>query len=63
MQHYLFELVSPYSPVVQALFATLFTWFMTAAGAAPVLFTTRVNKRLMDAMLGLAAGVMIASRC
>ena len=61
MQQYLFELISPYSPVVQALVATLFTWFMTAAGAAPVLFTTRINQKLMDAMLGLAAGVMIAA--
>ena len=50
-----------YHPVVQALIATLFTWFVTAAGAVPVLFTKRLNARLMDGMLGLAAGVMIAA--
>ncbi|UCD76929.1 MAG: ZIP family metal transporter [Phycisphaerales bacterium] len=44
-----------------ALIATLFTWFVTAAGSAPVLFARNVNKRMMDGMLGLAAGVMIAA--
>jgi ZIP family zinc transporter len=41
--------------------ATLFTWFLTAAGAASVLFTRRFNQKIMDGMLGLAAGVMIAA--
>ena len=50
-----------FHPVVQALLATLFTWFMTALGAVPVLFTKRFNQKLMDGMLGLAAGVMIAA--
>jgi len=50
-----------YSPVTQALLATLFTWGVTAAGAGLVFFTNRVNARLMDAMLGFAAGVMIAA--
>jgi len=44
-----------------ALVATLFTWFVTAAGAAIVFFTKRVNQALMDGMLGVAAGVMIAA--
>lgn len=48
-------------PVLQALAGTLFTWFMTAAGAVPVLFTVRFNQKLFDGMLGLAAGVMIAA--
>jgi ZIP family zinc transporter len=47
--------------VVQALLATLFTWCVTAAGALPVFFTRRLNQKLMDGMLGLAAGVMIAA--
>ncbi|MGI6375990.1 MAG: ZIP family metal transporter [Anaerolineae bacterium] len=49
------------SPVVQALLGTLFTWLMTATGALPVLFTKTVNRKMLDAMLGLAAGVMIAA--
>ena len=50
-----------YHPVTQALLATLFTWFVTAAGAVPVLFTKHFNQKIMDGMLGLAAGVMIAA--
>lgn len=50
-----------YSPVMQALIATLFTWGVTAAGAALVFFTKTVNQKFMDSMLGFAAGVMIAA--
>ncbi|HOZ47695.1 MAG TPA: ZIP family metal transporter [Candidatus Hydrogenedentes bacterium] len=53
--------LSSFHPIVQALMATMFTWFMTAFGAAPVLFTKRFNQKIMDGMLGLAAGVMIAA--
>jgi ZIP family zinc transporter len=49
------------SPILQALLATLFTWFMTALGAATVFFFRSVNRRLLDSMLGFAAGVMIAA--
>ena len=61
MQEQLVEFLGRYHPVTQALFATLFTWFVTAAGAAPVLFTRKLNQKIMDGMLGLAAGVMIAA--
>ncbi|MDT8878754.1 ZIP family metal transporter [Halomonas saccharevitans] len=57
MVDYLVEL----DPVWQALLATLFTWGVTAAGAALVFFTRTVNPRFMDCMLGFAAGVMIAA--
>lgn len=46
---------------IQALIATLFTWGVTALGAALVFFFRSINKNLMDAMLGFAAGVMIAA--
>jgi ZIP family zinc transporter len=49
------------TPIIQALLATIFTWGMTAAGAAIVYLTRTVNRRLFDAMLGFAAGVMIAA--
>ena len=49
------------NPVVLALLATLFTWAVTAAGAAIVLFTKNVSQRFLDAALGMAAGVMIAA--
>ncbi len=48
-------------PVFQALLATLFTWGVTAAGAAVVLVVRDIPKRALDVMLGFAAGVMIAA--
>ncbi|MFH1355565.1 MAG: ZIP family metal transporter [bacterium] len=49
------------SPIYQALLATLFTWFMTAAGAGVVFLFKSINRKFLDAMLGFAAGVMIAA--
>jgi len=48
-------------PVAQALLAGMFTWGITALGAGLVFFTRRMPKRLLSAMLGFAAGVMIAA--
>ena len=48
-------------PVLQALLATCFTWGMTALGASLVFGTKNVPRKLLDAMLGFAAGVMIAA--
>lgn len=55
------ELFTNIHPVIQALLATLFTWSVTAAGAALVLVTNRIHPKVMDSMLGFAAGVMIAA--
>ena len=49
------------SPVIQALMGGLFTWFLTALGAGLVFFTKNVGYKLLDTMLGFAAGVMIAA--
>lgn len=49
------------SPVLQALAATCFTWGMTALGAAAVFFVKDISRRMLDAMLGFAGGVMIAA--
>lgn len=49
------------NPVVQALLATVFTWGMTATGAAAVFFFRELDRRLLDAALGFTAGVMIAA--
>ncbi|MBP1753194.1 MAG: zinc/iron permease [Geobacteraceae bacterium] len=57
----MFDFIQQFNPVTQALIATLFTWGVTAAGAALVFFTKSVNQKFMDSMLGLAAGVMIAA--
>lgn len=49
------------NPIIQALLATIFTWSVTAVGASLVYFFKKINKSLMDGMLGFAAGVMIAA--
>ncbi len=49
------------NPILQALLGTLFTWFVTALGAAMVFLFRSVNRRLLNSMLGFAAGVMIAA--
>ena len=49
------------SPVIQALIGTLFTWGVTAVGAAVVFFFKSINRKILNAMLGFAAGVMIAA--
>lgn len=48
-------------PVGQGLLATLFTYSVTMLGAALVFFFKSVNQKLMDIMMGFAAGVMIAA--
>ncbi|MCL6458179.1 MAG: ZIP family metal transporter, partial [Gorillibacterium sp.] len=50
-----------FSPVMQALIATGFTWFVTALGAGLVFFFKTINRKVLDSMLGFAAGVMIAA--
>lgn len=49
------------NPIIQALLATIFTWFITLLGAVLVFFFKGVNKNVMDGMLGFAAGIMIAA--
>ena len=47
--------------VLQAFIATCFTWFVTALGAACVFIFRGINRKFLDAMMGFAAGVMIAA--
>ncbi|MGD9125836.1 MAG: ZIP family metal transporter [Planctomycetia bacterium] len=49
------------SPITQAFIATLFTWGVTALGAAVVFMAKAPGRRFMDGMLGMASGVMIAA--
>jgi ZIP family zinc transporter len=48
-------------PMQQALLAGCFTWGVTALGAATVFLTRKVERSVLDAMLGFASGVMIAA--
>ncbi len=56
-----FESLLDYNPVLLALLATLFTWLVTALGASMVFFFKSINRKVLNAMLGFAAGVMIAA--
>lgn len=48
-------------PVLAAFYATIFTWGMTALGAASVYIFVNPSKKLLDGMLGFTGGVMIAA--
>lgn len=48
-------------PVQAALYAGLFTWGVTAVGAALVFFFREVNRKFLNMMLGFTGGVMIAA--
>lgn len=48
-------------PVLGALYATLFTWGLTALGASFVFFFKTMNRAVLDGMLGFTGGVMVAA--
>ncbi|MCS7222470.1 MAG: ZIP family metal transporter [Anaerolineae bacterium] len=48
-------------PILLGVLATIGTGLATGVGALPVLFTRNVSDRLLDGMLGFAAGVMLAA--
>jgi zinc transporter, ZIP family len=56
-----FSLLTELNPILQALIGTIFTWFLTTIGAASVFLTKEVNRKVLDGMLGFAAGVMLAA--
>ena len=49
------------SPMMQGLVGSMFTWFVTALGAAVVFLIKDVRRSLMDTLLGFTAGVMLAA--
>ena len=55
------ETFKGFNPVLQAFLAGCFTWGLTALGASAVFFFKSLNRKVMDAMLGFTAGVMIAA--
>lgn len=48
-------------PILAALYATLFTWGVTALGASLVFFFNKMNRAFFDGMLGFTGGVMVAA--
>lgn len=57
----MFSFFSEISPIYQALLAGIFTFLITALGSAVVFFFKSVNKSIMDAMLSISAGIMLAA--
>ncbi len=61
----MFETIIDYfesiNPILAALYATLFTWLLTAFGASFVFFFKNMNRVVLDGMLGFTGGVMIAA--
>lgn len=55
------ESIKGSDPVLLALIATLFTWGVTALGAALVFFFKSINQTILNGMLGFASGIMIAA--
>ena len=53
--------LSGISPVLAAFYATVFTWALTALGAAVVFLSKTMNRNFMDTMLGFTGGVMVAA--
>ncbi|HEX9611760.1 MAG TPA: ZIP family metal transporter [Gemmatimonadales bacterium] len=51
------------SPVMQGTLAGVGTWLLTALGSVPVLFVREAPRRLMDLLMGFAAGIMVAASC
>jgi len=47
--------------ITQALLAGLFTWGVTMLGSSTVFITKKIDNKIVDIMLGFAAGVMIAA--
>lgn len=56
-----FEWLSNTNPILLAFFATVFTWGLTALGASMVFFFKSIHQKILNSMLGFAAGVMIAA--
>lgn len=48
-------------PILAAFYATIFTWALTAMGAALVFLFKGMNRALFDGMLGFTGGVMVAA--
>lgn len=55
------EFLENLTPIQQAALAGCFTWGVTALGAGCIFFFKEFNRRMMDAMLGFASGVMLAA--
>lgn len=49
------------NPILQALIASSITFLVTVLGSSLVLFFKKINKNIMDALLGISGGIMFAA--
>jgi ZIP family zinc transporter len=61
MMDWIIDFMTDMGPVKAALIATVFTWFLTAAGASLVFFFKDMHRKWFDGMLGFTGGVMVAA--
>lgn len=57
----MFNFIFSLNPIVQALLASIATWLITSIGSAIVFCFKKINKNILDSMLGVSAGIMIAA--
>lgn len=57
----MFENLANINPILLALYATTFTWLVTACGAALVFLFKEMSRKVLDGMLGFTGGVMMAA--
>ena len=57
----MFDFFYEINPIYQAFLAGVFTFFITGLGAGLVFFFKSINKTIMDIMLAIAAGIMLAA--
>ena len=55
------DYIGSLSPITAAFYATMFTWFLTALGAAVVFLFKDLSRKALDGMLGFTGGVMVAA--
>ena len=55
------DFFSGLNPIYQTIIATFMTFFLTSLGSSVVFFFKNVNKKVLDSMLGLSAGIMLSA--
>lgn len=55
------EYLSQYNLILLGIIASLIAGLATGVGSIPIFFTRKITRKLLDALLGVAAGVMLAA--
>ena len=55
------DFLNKFNPIILALFATLFTFFITSLGSSIVFIFKNIKKDIMDICLSLSSGIMLSA--